>query len=758
MTDGGATTAMMNSIDIDIGGTFCDLVLTLAGERTLVKSPTTPLDLSICFMNAVEDAADAVDLEASELLPQIGIIRYSTTVALNRLIQRQGPRVGLITTEGHEDAILIGRGAQWVDGKRVAQRRNLAVQSKPTPLVPRPMIVGVKERVDSGGKVIRPLDEQDVRVKLRTLVDRGARAVVVSLLWSFVNPAHERRVKTLIREEYEEYHIGYLPVVLSCEVIAKLGEYERTMTAILDAYLQQAMQMELSATWDRVREHGYRGSFLLIHNSGGSAELFNTTACRTFNGGPVAGLMGSVHFAKQLGYRNVVACDMGGTSFDVGLVVESSVRNYEFRPVIDTWMVGVTMLQTVSIGAGGGSIASLNPILGNQLEVGPRSAGSMPGPACYDLGGTEPTVTDADLLLGYLDPERYFGGRMPLNRARAARAIETHIARPLGVGVEEAASLIRHVVEQNMASAIKREVHLRGYKPEDFVLFAFGGAGPTHAGGFKADVPKAVVFPTSPVFCAMGSSVVDIVHLYEVSRRMIFMEPVSEALLTEFDAFNAVVDRLVERARTDLRAEGLPIDEARFALELDMLYGGQVNVKRMASPRLRLRDAADARAVYEAFEQEFSEAFSPLVVNKPGGVYLDSFILRVTVPTPKPVLVEQELRGRDPGAAHRGERPAWWPEYGEFRDTAIFDLERLAPGNVIEGPAIVEASFTTVVISPGQRFAIDRYGLGVLEGAAGGVPAHARRERGSRVVAVRAGERREEQIRIAPPLTSEDRR
>jgi N-methylhydantoinase A/oxoprolinase/acetone carboxylase beta subunit len=712
--------AVMNSIDIDVGGTFTDLVMTLDGERTIAKCPTTPHDLSICFMNAVEEGAQICGIATQELLPRIDIVRYSTTVALNRLIQRQGPRIGLMATEGHEDAILIGRGAQWVDGRRVSERRNLAVQRKPEPLIERGMIVGIRERIDSTGKIVRPLDEEDVRRKLKHLMDRGARAIVVSLLWSFMNPEHERRVKEIIREEYKEYQIGYLPVVLSSQVVAKLGEYERSMTAVLDAYLQRAMQTELSATWDRMREQGYRGSFLMVHNSGGSGEIFKTPASRTFNGGPVAGLMGSAHFAAALGYKNVIAADMGGTSFDVGLVVESNVRNYEFRPVIDTWMVGVTMLQTISIGAGGGSIASTNPLMGNQVHVGPRSAGSMPGPACYDLGGTEPTVTDADLVLGYLNPDTYFGGRIALNRTRAERAIEQRLARPLGIDVVQAAALIRKIVDHNMASAIKREVHMRGYKPEDFVIFAFGGAGPTHAAGFKSDVPKAVVFPSSPVFCAMGSSIMDIVHMYEISKRLIFMQAFTESIVIDRDAFNQTVEGLIETAKQDLLAEGLPVERASFSLELDMLYGGQVNVKRASSPLLFIRSDADAKAVYDEFEKEFSESFSPLVVNRPGGVYLDSFVLRVTVPTEKPALPQQPLGKPDPRHALSGTRRAFWPEIGEFATTQLYALEMLQPGNVVEGPAVIEAELTTVVVPPAHRFAIDRHGLGILETANAG--------------------------------------
>lgn len=708
--------ATMNSLDIDVGGTFTDLVLTFGGERFIAKCPTTPHDLSVGFMDAIDAGAEKVGLSVEDLLPRIDITRYSTTVALNRLLQRIGPRVGLLTTEGHEDAILIGRGAQWTDGRRVSERRNIAAQNKPLPLIERNLIVGVRERVDSSGAIVRPLDEEDVRAKLRLLMERGARAIVVSLLWSFMNPAHEKRVRQIIREEYKEYHIGFVPVVLSSSVVAKIGEYERTMTAVLDAYLQQSMQNDIGATWDKLREKGYRGAFLMIHNSGGSADIFKTPASRTFNGGPVAGLMGSAYFAEKLGYRNVIAGDVGGTSFDVALVVESSVRNYTFRPVIDRWMVNVTMMQTLSIGAGGGSIAAVDRESG-RLTVGPRSAGSMPGPVCYDLGGTEPTVTDADVVLGYINPQTYYGGRMLLNRAKAERAIREKIADPLGIATIDAAALIRRVIDEHMASAIKREVHMRGYHPEDFVLFAFGGAGPTHVAGFRGDVPKAVVFPAAPVFCALGSSIMDVVHLYEKSRRMVFMEPGTERLVVDAAQFNEVVDDLVIRARQDLESECLDAGRARYSLELDMLYGGQVNLKRAASPRLRITCAADVQAIYDEFEQEFSQAFSPLVVNKPGGVFLDNFVLRVTVPTHKPEIPLYELHDPDPAGALSGRREAYWPQIGQWGDTPVYRFEQLLPGHVVAGPAVIEAELTTIVVPPGDRLTIDKHGLGLLEAA-----------------------------------------
>jgi N-methylhydantoinase A/oxoprolinase/acetone carboxylase beta subunit len=705
----------MNSIDIDVGGTFTDLVLNYNGKSLIRKSPTTPYDLSVCFTRVIEEGAGALGMKIDQLLPAIDMIRYSTTIALNRLIEKKGPRLGLIATEGHEDVVLIGRGAQWIDGTRVAERRNLSVQRKPDPLIPRDMIVGVKERVDSRGKVIRPLDENDVREKVRYLTSRGARGFVVALLWGFLNPANERRVKEIIRDEYKEFHIGYLPVVLAGQVVGKLGEYERTLAAILDAYLQRSMQIELSAMWDKLREKGYSKPLLMIQSSGGIAEVFRTAASRTFNSGPVSGLMGAHHVAKTLGYQNVVMTDMGGTSFDVGLVVKDSVRSYDFRPIIDRWMVGITMIKTLSIGAGGGSIAYINKLLENRVQVGPRSAGSIPGPACFNLGGTEPTVTDADVVLGHLNPQFYFGGKMRLDKNRAIHSVREKIAKPLGIGVEEAAVIIRKIVNGNMASAIMKEVHLRGHSPEEFILFVGGGAGPTHAEGFKADIPKAVTFAFSPVFCAFGSSTMDIMHVYEATKKLTLMEPRTQQLSSEFAIFNETVEQLLEQARRDLTGDGLNLAEASFVLELDMLYGGQFHVKRTLSPLLAIHSQEDVRAVCDAFNKEFSEAFSPFVVNPEGGIFVESFILKAIVPTKKVELPKLTLEGHNPAAARKGSRPVYWPTDKDFRDTSIFSYEALRPGNVVEGPAVVEGEYTTLVVPPAMGFSIDERGLGILE-------------------------------------------
>src|SRR5208337_4686064 len=319
---------------------------------------------------------------------------------------------------------------------------------------------------------------------------------------------------------------------------------------------------------------------------------------RTFNSGPVSGLMGAHHVAKSLGYKNVVMTDMGGTSFDVGLVVEDSVRSYDFRPIIDRWMVGITMIKTLSIGAGGGSIASVNRLLKNLVQVGPKSAGSMPGPACYGLGGTEPTVTDADVVLGYINPDRYFGGKMRLRRELAVKAIRTRIADPLAISVEEAAMRIKRTVDANMADVIARETFLRGFNPAEFILFAFGGAGPTHGIGYasKLGVKTIVIFPFSAIFCAWGASTMPVVHIYEASRRVELLMPQTKQPAASFAEFNEVVESLEAKAHKDMTGEGYDAAQARFSLDLDMKYGGQIHIHRASSPRVRLQSTDDVLA------------------------------------------------------------------------------------------------------------------------------------------------------------------
>ena len=391
--------------------------------------------------------------------------------------------------------------------------------------------------------------------------------------------------------------------------------------------------------------------------------------------------MGAHHVAKSLGYQNVVMTDMGGTSFDVGLVVKDSVRSYDFRPIIDRWMVGITMIKTLSVGAGGGSIASINPLLQNQLQVGPRSAGSMPGPACFSLGGTEPTVTDADVVLGYINPGYYSGGRMKLDKNRAISAIRDKIAKPFGISRRRS----RHSHSQNRQRQYGVRNHerssLRGYSPEDFILFVGGGAGATHAEGYKADIKKAVTFPFSPVFCAFGSSTMDIMHVYEVSKKLTLMSPGHARVNPGIYCLQPHSRRAARTSAQGSHRRRTQSVDCSFVLELDMLYGGQFHVKRALSPRLAMHSTEDVAAICEAFKKEFSEAFSPFVVNPEGGVFVDSFILKAIVPVQQINLPICRSKATMLRAARKGERPAYWPEAERLRPTPIYTYESLRPGN-----------------------------------------------------------------------------
>jgi N-methylhydantoinase A/oxoprolinase/acetone carboxylase beta subunit len=717
---------MSASIDIDIGGTFTDCYVARGDSRVWCKTRTTAFDLSVGMNEAIAEAADRLGACVDELLAETGIIRYSTTLAMNRLIERTGPRLGLLVTAGFEDTTLIGRGTQWADGIPVKYQRNIARIGRPEPLIGKDLIVGVNERVDSTGAIVRPLHEDSLIEKIHYLVDQGVRGFVVSLLWSFLNPAHERRIRELIEREYHPAYLGAMPVFLSSDVAPRIYEYPRTMMTVLNAYLHQSMYEELSGIGDELRDRRYGRPMMMIHNTGGMATVLRTAAVSTYNGGPVAGLMGSSYLGRLYGYRNVVTTDMGGTSFDIGMVAEGSPRFYQFMPVIDRWLVDATTVDTHSIGAGGGSIARVNELIANRLEVGPESAGSMPGPVAYNQGGTEPTVTDADIVLGYINADYFHGGAIKLDRERAERAIRRKIAEPLGVSTEEAALMIRRVVDGNMGQAIWRETVLKGFDPRDFILFAFGGAGPTHCCGYAsaAEMDKVVIYPFAPTFCAFGSATMDVVHLYERSRHLHLLDS-GGRYLTDYGAFNEIVTWLEDMARRDFEGEGYRTDQIDYVLELDMKFGGQLNVKRATSPVLRVTGQPDVLAIRRAFEEEYAQAYSPLGVNPEAGIEIHNFALRGRVAQPKPELTRYELGAADASGARTGERAVYWGGGTGWRPTPVYRQDLLRPGNQLAGPAIVEAEDTTVVIEPGWTLRIGEYLDGVIERPAPGPAAAA---------------------------------
>lgn len=701
------------TINIDVGGTFTDCYVTLGGRAAWGKAATTPDDLSRGFLNALAEACKPLGLDVSVLLSQTDILRYSTTVALNALLQRVGPRLGLITTRGHEDMLFIGNGRAWGDGLPVSEQRRVAQAKMPEPLIPRDMVVGVGERVDCFGKVIRPLREEEVFEALQYLVDHGVQGIVVSLLWSSANSAHERAIRDIIRDEYPEVYLGNIPVLLSSDIVTKWREYTRTTTSMLTGFLHTELTNQLLGIGDRLRDLGYKRPLQMVQNTGGVAKLTRTRVVDTYQSGPVAGIMGAAARARSLGLENVVCTDMGGTSFDLGVIVKGRPKFYSVRPVIDRWAVDLPLLEVKSIGAGGGSIAWINTAFGNRLEVGPQSAGSMPGPSCYGLGGNKPTVTDADVVLGYIDPNNFLAGRMKLEADRAHDAIRKNISKPTGMSVEQAAFSIKRVVDERMGIEIFREVVLKGYDPREFTLFAYGGGGPTHCCGYAEalGIRRILLFAESSVFCAYGSSTLDVTHVYERACPMVLYDPMTSSYLTEMNAFNETVESLEADLRRDMLAEGLDLSRMQLALELELRYGSSPVTQRITCKELRLRDQENVHELYQEFREHLM-ALSLGIDLPEAPVRIETFVLHGSVPAgrsaPGRRADDAERRKQPPPISHRS---AIWDSSLRRVNTPVYAVGGLEEGDVITGPAIGEARDTTYVIPPGWELVVHAHGV-----------------------------------------------
>lgn len=722
-TNGADVFDIRDTISIDIGGTFTDCYVVYDGRTVTAKAPTTRHRLASGFGQAISQCAAELGISVEQLLGSTDIVRYATTLAMNALIERNGPPLGLITTQGFEDTIYIGRGAQWHDGLPMERKRMVARGQRPQPLIDRARVVGIRERVDDGGRVITPLDPDQVREKIRTLVDRGAMGFVVALMQSHRNPAHERTIKEIISEEYPQSYLGSQPILLSSEVLCKGGEYQRDMTTVLAAYLHRTMAEELTELGNSLHDQGYRRRLFIANSAGGANPLERTSAVETYNAGPVAGVIGSTHVARSQGISNVIVSDMGGTSFDLGTVVnldldgsaDDSHHFYSHMPLIDRFRVGISMIETKSIGAGGGSIARYNELL-DSVEVGPASAGSNPGPAAFDLGGDDSTVTDADVVLGYVDPDYFLGGSIPLNRDAAADAVRRGLAEPLGIELEEAAMLIKDVIDAKMGNEIFKEVNLKGYDPADFSLFAFGGAGGTHVAGYGGYVePREMrTFPFASVFSAFGIANTDFVRSYERGDSLLLYHGATGQWLENYGEFNKVVEEMQFEALKD--AKELDSEHVVWSLDLHMRYGMQPHVTRIRSPRLFVESPEDVEEVYQAFEREYARVYSESAIFLPGGVEILGFVLWSQIRTQKVELARHRLGTADPSAAHKSDRPAFWGTQHGWLQTPVYDLASLRPGNEIAGPAIVEATDTTIVVDPRRRFQLDELANGVMTG------------------------------------------
>lgn len=708
----------MRRVSVDIGGTFTDCSLVWDGRYVEAKALTTHQNLALGFNASLKIAYEQLGLSLAEVMREVDSVRYATTLGTNALIERRGPRVGLITTAGFESTVPLSRGRGYGEGLPDRLRRDLPMAERPEPLVPIQMIVGVRERVGETGDILMPIDAEDVRTQVRLLVDNGVQAFVVSLINAVVQPEHELFVEEIVREEFPEHLLGSAPIILSHLVGGRKGEYARTSSSILDAFLHNAMYHGLSTLELNLRDNGYQKPMLVIHNSGGMAQLNSTDALQTIHSGPVAGIHASEHLANESDLGNVVCTDMGGTSFDIGLVVKGGVKFYDFNPVIDRWLVNIPMVHLVTLGAGGGSIARYDR-LRRAVVVGPESAGSDPGPACYNRGGRNPTVADADLVLGYLLADRYANGAIPLNERRAERAIEKEVGVLLGVDLIQAAKLIREKVDNDMANGIAQELRVRGYEPRHFTILAYGGNGPLHACGIASviGVERIMVPPFSSIFSAIGAGNMDQMHIHERSVYLSLYDSNTRALFSDFTRFNTIIEELEEAGRQDLLRQGIAPERISHRLELDMRYGNQLAQTAVVAATNRLGSTEDMLALIETFAIDYGRRYGEGSQAPEAGIRVNT--IRVATFSSMSSLDLKDVLPGDadlvPAPAAKLTRDCHFVGCDHAVATAFHELEDLAFGTVVAAPAVVISPSTTYLVEPGWQLRIGRYGCGLFE-------------------------------------------
>lgn len=676
-------------IGIDVGGTFTDLVL-VRPDRTihLDKTATTPDDQSQGVLAGLRRLAKNEGISLKALLSGTDRIVHGTTTADNTMIQMNGAVTGLITSDGHRDEIELRRGFKediWDPGA-----------PPPPAIAPRRRRIGVPERLDFEGNVVEKLDEDAVRKAMKRLKLQKVQSLAVVFLFSFINPKHERRVREIAKKE-----LPGVDVSLSCEVMPRAPEFERTSTTLVNAFVGPKIKKYLGKLEKSLRRFGYAKDLLLIQSNGGlmTASYVADKAVTVLGSGPAGGVIGACKVAAGAKVDDFISVDMGGTSYDVCLVrggkpEVSSSWNWHHR-----YLIGLPMVDVQSVGAGGGSIAS---VVEGALHVGPQSAGAAPGPICYGRGGTLPTVTDANLALGYLDPNYFYGGELELDLDGVTQAIDKQIRRPLGLKtVEEAAHGVFRMVNASMANAIRRVSAQRGVDPRELPLVAFGGNGAVHAGMQAAEIGiGTVIIPKSaPTFSALGLLLTD-PTVYELRS---YIAPANEAELTRISKLYADMEKAARRSLTRAGFKAKEVDHQRLAY---LCYPGQTFDMPIPLSSEGTFTRHSREAMIEAFHRVHEELHT--YASRDQMPILRALGVQATAITEKPEMPRIRASSRPVSTARKGRRRAYFG--GKWHQTPIYDGQLLKARQTVEGPAIIEEPLTTIVIYPGQKARLDTLG------------------------------------------------
>lgn len=694
---------------LDVGGTFTDaFVVDDNGDFLIGKAPTTPDDISRGLFAAIEAALDAGSLDRQKSFAELKVIGYGATTVLNALLTRRGDRTGLLITKGFEHLLLIERGKQtWTEYDRRDRIHSLTHRHL-EPIVPRNSIRGITERVDAAGNVVIPMYRHEVAPAVEHLLDQGVDAIAICFLWSFLNPEHERHAAEIAKEVIARRKVK-CRVVTSVEVSPVMRELSRTNATIIEAYTSRLAHSAFAAIEEGLSERGFNGRLQIMQSSGGLAAPSNVKAVDTLHSGPVGALVGGRFLAELYGLSNMITTDVGGTSFDIGLINRGQIT-VRRDPTAARMILGVPMIEVLSIGAGGGTMAWIDPLT-NRLQVGPESAGAVPGPVCYGRGGQRPTVTDADLLLGYLNPDYLAGGTIKADMAAVRAAVKKIIADPMGIDVIAAAEGIRQIIDTRMRTAMVGLVEARGFNLSGYHLIAAGGGGPTHCAGYTEGVPLAgvMMLPYSAAFSAFGSSSADYAHHYTRAVNLIIPPDIDDGGKREVLRKLAIAwSELREQAMNDMTAEGFDVGSVTLQPQVMVRYGRQLNDLIVASHSLAPSEPTDLDVIVAAFEKQYEETYARAARFPQAGYHITDVGLVASSPKVRPCIRERALVSETPAAeARKGSRRAYFRK--DWYDTAVYDFAGLKAGNLIQGPAVIEDRTTTFVVPPDRYVEMDRY-------------------------------------------------
>jgi N-methylhydantoinase A len=677
-------------IGIDVGGTFTDLVLIddRRGKIHYTKVLTIPQDPARGVLNGIEKILRVSNASMADL--DYMVHGHGTTIGTNALIERKGARTGLITTAGFRDVLEIGRVERPDEGLYDF------LVDMPEPLVPRYLRVEVNERTGAHGQVVCPLDEDSVVRAVNYLKEQRVETIAVCLLFSFLNPRHEARVKEICQEVYPEASVS-----LSLEICPEFREFERTSTTVINAYLQPIVERYIGNLMRLLREQYGEVEVRIMQASGGAmtAEMARDHAVNLVNSGPAGGAVAGAFVGKLIGDDQLMTVDMGGTSFDIGLII-GGVPRVSSEGKFEGYPVKIPAVDVHAIGAGGGSIAWIDR--GGALNVGPQSAAADPGPACYGLGGDEPTVTDANLALGRLNPDYFLGGEMKLYPARARAAIEKHVARPLRLSLEDAAYGIVRVVNANMVKGMAGSSIEKGFDPREFTLIAFGGAGPLHACELAKHLGmRKVVIPLYPgALSAFGLVTSDIRSDYVQT----IAKPAASLDPRELERGYAAME---QKARRQLREEKVPESDMRSEWSADLRYAGQAYELNVPVPHNGRLARKDVEEMVRRFHTTHQKVYAYSSTDEP--VEVINVRLTAIGSVQEVGLARRRREGGSASSALKGTRPVYFEGRG-FVKSPVYERDWLRPGKLLRGPCIVEEIISSTVVIPGATARIDAWG------------------------------------------------